>query len=103
VSGDAAPLCLRPLLAPVTDTTLFRSNTTTSKLLSFYSRMAGKQYLQKVLGQVLKDFRNYGNLEVDPERLKEEDDIRANTQRLVLASAEVLNAIITSIEDCPQY
>ena len=63
--------------------------------------MAGKQYLQDVLGTFLKNFK-FGSLEVDPEKIREDEDIKANMQRLIASCADLLNAIVNSIDSCPQ-
>lgn len=81
-------------------TTLFRSNSVTSKMLAYYSRSVGKQYLQTTLGPFFKQLKNLGPIEVDPEKIKE-DQIASNMQKLRQAAQDLLHGIVYSLDDCP--
>eukprot|EP01132_Coremiostelium_polycephalum_P004510 gene4510-5624_t len=79
--------------------TLFRGNSTATKLMTAFTRMTGRPYListlKPVIDKLLLDPSGY---ELDPEKTS---DVQGNCVRLTNICKEFLNAIFNSIPQCP--
>jgi len=84
------------------DTTLFRSNSIASKMMSLYSLMYGSNYLIEILKpliqRILAEDICY---EVDPNKKAPNDDLNANLERLRQTSQMFLDSVIGSTDKCP--
>jgi len=91
------------------ESTLFRSNSMASKMLKFYSKLVGLQYLWNTLsndifllmertkGEEAADF----TFELDPVIKPDEEDVRVNKYQLLLTAQKVLSTIIRSLDEVP--
>ncbi|EFA79425.1 Ras GTPase activation domain-containing protein [Heterostelium album PN500] len=79
--------------------TLFRGNSTATKLMTAFTRMTGRPYListlKPIIEKLIKDPTGY---ELDPEKTS---DTTGNCERLTSICQEFLIAIYNSIENCP--
>ncbi|EGC37443.1 hypothetical protein DICPUDRAFT_53972 [Dictyostelium purpureum] len=79
--------------------TLFRGNSTATKLMTAFTRMTGRPYLvstlKPVVDKLLKDPSGY---ELDPEKTA---NTEGNVQRLAQICQEFLESIYNSIDQCP--
>ncbi|KYQ88285.1 Ras GTPase activation domain-containing protein [Tieghemostelium lacteum] len=79
--------------------TLFRGNSTPTKLMTSFTRMTGRPYListlKPIIDKLLKDPSGY---ELDPEKTS---DTTGNVERLTSICQEFLNDIYNSIATCP--
>ncbi|KAJ5074134.1 hypothetical protein M0811_00762 [Anaeramoeba ignava] len=84
------------------ESTLFRGNSTATKLMSAFTRNIGQKYLQEVLTPKFTwMYENPLNYEADPARCKEGDDAAQNLQNLKKVSQMFLDAILNSLPKCP--
>ena len=85
-----------------TESTLFRSNSVASKMLSMYTKMLGNSFLVEVIKPSLQQvITNNLNLEIDPNKANSSINIENNLQIIQQISQELLNRIIQSIDLCP--
>ena len=81
---------------------LFRSNTLLSKALELHMRRLGQSYLEDVLGHRLREVAmDDTNYEVDPGRLKPEDDMDKNWHQLITLTSQIWDSIYLSVSKCP--
>lgn len=82
--------------------TLFRGNSTATKLMTAFTRLTGRPYLvetmKPLLNHILSDPKGY---EVDPAKIKNEETVQANTMKLSHACVVFLRSIIDSLHKCP--
>ena len=84
--------------------TLFRGNSLSSKIMAFCFKMYGSDYLQQLLGEVLRSLSEKGNnvdYEVDPARLECSESLQANQTALSQISETVYQLIINSANMFP--
>lgn len=95
--------------AASSSTTLFRSNSMASKMLKFYSKLTGLQYLYDTISDIVfllieKTKTGDINPEVDAVLLEEgEDDLtlKVNKYQLLLTAQQMLTSILRSIKSVP--
>ncbi|KAF2070067.1 hypothetical protein CYY_008613 [Polysphondylium violaceum] len=79
--------------------TLFRGNSTATKLMTAFTRMTGRPYListlKPIIDKIVKDPSGY---ELDPEKTS---DTSGNVERLTQICQDFLDAIYSSISNCP--
>jgi len=82
--------------------TLFRSNSMVSKMFKFYSRLIGLPYLYITIGKSINQliFDNLG-LEVDPDKMTEDQDLDEMRWMLMAQSQKILKAITVGAKSCP--
>jgi hypothetical protein len=78
--------------------TLFRVNSFATKMMKFFSDIVGDQFLRDTLAGPINDIMQLpaNALEVDPEKLKPDDDVEANGAALLDTCRAVLAAIYES-------
>eukprot|EP01119_Soliformovum_irregulare_P012704 TRINITY_DN3312_c0_g1_i3.p1 TRINITY_DN3312_c0_g1~~TRINITY_DN3312_c0_g1_i3.p1 ORF type:complete len:625 (-),score=195.46 TRINITY_DN3312_c0_g1_i3:751-2577(-) len=85
-----------------TDATLFRSNSLTSRMMTFYTSMGGIPYLSSILRTYISDIvKNNENLEVDPNKTLEGQDPDKNLQKLQEISQQFLDTMLDSLDAIP--
>lgn len=82
-------------------TTLFRGNSMSTKLMSQFTRMTGKKYLQILSPLILEVAKNPANFEVDPSKAGPGADINTNLVRLRDTVQRFLDVIVRSQDECP--
>eukprot|EP00026_Physarum_polycephalum_P001752 Phypoly_transcript_01754.p1 GENE.Phypoly_transcript_01754~~Phypoly_transcript_01754.p1 ORF type:complete len:1009 (+),score=124.58 Phypoly_transcript_01754:82-3108(+) len=87
--------------ATVAPTTLFRTNTPTTKLMSAHSRVGLYPHLSALVPLIREVMSNPDGFEVDPTKLKDPGLLDANLQTLISMSRRFLEAIITKIDEWP--
>ena len=81
---------------------LFRGNSLLTKSLEFYMRRLGKEYLEETLGERMRDIdESDPDCEVDPNRIKQKDDLQRNWRNLIALTESVWIAIKTLPSRCP--
>lgn len=87
-----------------TDTaaTLFRGNTTATKLMTAFTRLTGRPYMLATLQSLMNEFMasNEG-YEVDPLKAKEGDDTEANMRRLLDNCQRIMDAVYSTAPMIP--
>ncbi|KAJ6247171.1 inhibitory regulator protein ira1-related [Anaeramoeba flamelloides] len=88
-------------------TSLFRRNSLTAKLLSAYTRLIGKEYIQKTLGDLIKAsqkkiIEEKISVEIDPLKLKESDNLEHNLKNLSEMIEQYFCTIVGSVENIPR-
>ncbi|KAK5581702.1 hypothetical protein RB653_001739 [Dictyostelium firmibasis] len=79
--------------------TLFRGNSTATKLMTAFTRMTGRPYLVATLKPIVdKLLRDSSGYELDPEKTS---NTEGNVERLSQICQEFLDAIYNSLEYCP--
>ncbi|KAJ3434963.1 ras gtpase-activating protein [Anaeramoeba flamelloides] len=82
---------------------LFRTNSMATKMMTFYSKTIGNEYLRSTLKQILTDLiKRNQSLTIDEFKLKDGESIEKNIEKLELTSEKVLNKIFNSLEFCPR-
>lgn len=87
--------------------TLFRVNSSATKMMKFFSDIAGNQFLRDTLSDPVKHILSFppNACEVDPEKLGSEDDVaellEIHGAALIEACQLVLSAIYASLERMP--
>jgi len=82
--------------------TLFRRNTLASKLMTSCLNRFGKTYLQGILKPIIMNICDKNLfLEVDPDKLKDSDEISKNAERLIEVTEELVNVILKSVNSLP--
>jgi hypothetical protein len=82
--------------------TLFRANSTASKLMKSYCGRIAAPFLQKCIGKLVDDIcDNPVNFEIDPLKCKDKNEIEKNIENLMNVTKSFLDAILNSIEYCP--
>jgi GTPase-activator protein for Ras-like GTPase len=81
---------------------LFRGNTLLTKTLDLHMKRLGKDYLEEILGERLRDIAERDpDCEVDPNKLGNNVDIERNWRRLIKLTSDCFNLIAGSAEKCP--
>ncbi|KAF2748322.1 hypothetical protein M011DRAFT_457661 [Sporormia fimetaria CBS 119925] len=82
---------------------LFRGNTLLTKALDLHMKRLGKEYLEDVLAEKLReiDERDY-ECEVDPNRIESRHELERNWRRLINLTEEIWRSIYNSVSRCPQ-
>jgi GTPase-activator protein for Ras-like GTPase/C2 domain len=81
---------------------LFRGNTILTKSLDLHMKRLGKDYLDEMLGDKLREIGEKDpDCEVDPNRLTNQNDLDANWRRLIKYTSEVWTCIVTAVKKCP--
>ncbi|KAL9000526.1 MAG: hypothetical protein Q9169_000819 [Polycauliona sp. 2 TL-2023] len=81
---------------------LFRGNTLLTKALDCHMKRLGHDYLEETLGEKIRDIdENNPNCEVDPNRVRDPDDLQANWQSLSRLIESVWSSIYVSALRCP--
>ena len=83
-----------------TKETLFRTNSSATKLCKFYSDLVGEEFLHLLLGDPLHEIIEM-DLEVDPNKLDKEKNVEDNIRNLESACALILDNLYASVEDVP--
>ena len=88
--------------------TLFRRNSHATKLLTHYSKLVGKQYLKETLSVTIRNLLSSNDtFELDASKVqadtpeKAEEIARANMQKVMDVSREILESIFSSVSNCP--
>eukprot|EP00027_Filamoeba_sp_ATCC50430_P010659 CAMPEP_0168562666 /NCGR_PEP_ID=MMETSP0413-20121227/12253_1 /TAXON_ID=136452 /ORGANISM="Filamoeba nolandi, Strain NC-AS-23-1" /LENGTH=1290 /DNA_ID=CAMNT_0008594125 /DNA_START=110 /DNA_END=3979 /DNA_ORIENTATION=+ len=90
-------------VANTTDpTTLFRANSTATKLMGTFTKMIGDQYVHALLQDLINDvLANPSGYEVDPKKVKDASQIPANVERLKATSQKFLQRILDNSAKAP--
>ena len=84
---------------------IFRGNTVVTKSIDYFMKIAGMQFLQKVLtpfvAEVIKTYSK-SSIEIDPSKADKGEDIKKNVKRLTALCNFLLDNILSSLEDFPQ-
>jgi hypothetical protein len=83
--------------------TLFRANSSASKMLSAFCALYGKKYMSDVLSSLIIEVTgdSSGRYEVDPSKLKDDENSELNMKRLTVMAQKFVDAILRSVDDCP--
>eukprot|EP01027_Heterolobosea_sp_BB2_P013350 GEZU01019255.1.p1 GENE.GEZU01019255.1~~GEZU01019255.1.p1 ORF type:complete len:388 (-),score=149.70 GEZU01019255.1:47-1210(-) len=82
--------------------TLFRANSIASKVVKQYMTVVGLEYLYNTISPSIKDvMAMQSSLQVLAHKLKEDDDVNANTWELMAVVQKIFVAITKSINTCP--
>ncbi|KAF2075606.1 hypothetical protein CYY_003074 [Polysphondylium violaceum] len=83
--------------------TLFRSNTTATKLMTAFTKLKGMPYLQKYITPLVKEIiENPFGYEVDPSKINEgSEELMTNMMNLIQISEKFTDAIIDSLGGLP--
>lgn len=89
-------------------TTMFRSNSFGSKLVTLFFKLHGMDYLKEVLGPALSEIcKENAPLEIDGARIKVSDEkerqklVANNAKALIALGTKILESIYNSIGKCP--
>eukprot|EP01128_Nolandella_sp_AFSM9_P007391 TRINITY_DN4032_c0_g1_i1.p1 TRINITY_DN4032_c0_g1~~TRINITY_DN4032_c0_g1_i1.p1 ORF type:complete len:263 (+),score=43.77 TRINITY_DN4032_c0_g1_i1:2-790(+) len=80
--------------------TLFRGNSVSTKLISAFTKMTGRQYLKCIQGSLLELQKDPLGYEVDPTKAKGQD-VAANMVKLKMIVQALLDRIAGSVASCP--
>lgn len=87
-----------------TESTLFRSNSLASKMMTHYTSMTGTPFLVQVLKDPMIEIINKNeNLEVDPNRMSNADESDGNLKKLRELAQQFLDRILDSLDKTPLY
>lgn len=85
----------------VSETTLFRSNSIASSIMTAYFMEVGKGYLKKTLQSIMIEVIQKPTIyEIDPRKCSA-DEAPKNVENLISMTQRFLNAIMGSVADCP--
>jgi hypothetical protein len=106
-SGRSQDLIERAIRREVTlteqETTLFRSVSMPTQIISTFAKQVGTQYLHQVIRPlVLTIIGTPWSFEVDPEKLEEGGQVMLNTVHLVRSCEDMLQHITATIDQCPR-
>ncbi|GAM20383.1 hypothetical protein SAMD00019534_035580 [Acytostelium subglobosum LB1] len=89
--------------ATANSSTLFRSNTTATKLMTAFTKMKGMSYLTKVITPLVKEvIANPNGYEVDPSKINEgSEELMTNMMSLIHMSEKFTDNIIDSLHQLP--
>jgi hypothetical protein len=83
-------------------TTLFRGNSTTTKLVTAFMRLLGRNYLIKLFAPLIEDvLRHYDSLEIDPTKIPNNDQRQANLTNFKKTIQRFVDAILSSLDTIP--
>ncbi|KAJ6234667.1 ras gtpase-activating protein [Anaeramoeba flamelloides] len=81
--------------------TLFRTNSVASKMMSHWAKSIGKDYLKNILGDVVQEIiSNKNPIEIDPFKIPEKQLVQ-NKSNLEHIVKKTLSSICGSITNCP--
>ena len=81
---------------------LFRGNSLVTKALDSHMRRLGKDYMEEVLGEKLRKIVERGpDCEVDPNRVRSQEQLDKNWANLIFLTGEVWKSINASASRCP--
>ena len=103
-SGIEREMLLRDLnkSATVEANLLFRGNSLLTKALDFHMRRLGKEYLEETLCEKMRDIdESDPDCEVDPNRLRQPEDLQRNWRNLIALTENVWKSIAASPSRCP--
>ncbi|KAI9777148.1 MAG: hypothetical protein M1835_005318 [Candelina submexicana] len=103
-SAGERELFLRDLgkSATVEANLLFRGNSLLTKSLDFHMKRLGKEYLEETLCEQLREIEESDvDCEVDPNRVKNSDDLEKNWRNLLALTKGIWDAIVNSAARCP--
>lgn len=84
--------------------TLFRTNSTSTKLLSAFTRIVGLPYLRELLLIVVSEIQsNKRNLEVDPSKAGEGVDVEESGSILISYCERIMDGVFDSLRKCPVH
>jgi hypothetical protein len=107
MKGDAIDW-LRFLIAEEIERTddanvLFRGNSILTKAMDSYMKMVGMEYLENVLGNVLREIVDEKiSCEVDPTRIEKKDQLKQNWSKLIGYAVAIWNNIENSRTSIPR-
>jgi hypothetical protein len=82
--------------------TLFRANSTASKLMKKYCSRVSLPYLQSVLGPLMTKVCNSPtNFEIDPSKMKSDEDINVNVANTKQLIQEFIDIILNNMDSIP--
>lgn len=103
-SGVEREVFLRDLgkNATVEANLLFRGNSLLTKALDLHMRRLGKEYLEETLCEKMRDIdESDPECEVDPNRVKNPEDLSRNWRNLIALTENVWKSIAGSADRCP--
>ena len=103
-SGIEREVFLRDLgkNATVEANLLFRGNSLLTKALDLHMRRLGKEYLEETLAEKMRDIdESDPECEVDPNRVKNQEDLDRNWRNLIALTENIWKSIATSANRCP--
>ena len=103
-SGVEREVFLRDLgkNATVEANLLFRGNSLLTKALDLHMRRLGKEYLEETLCEKMRDIdESDPECEVDPNRVKNQEDLSRNWRNLIALTENVWKSIAGSANRCP--
>lgn len=81
---------------------LFRGNSLLTKALDLHMRRLGKEYLEDTLAEKMRDIdESDPDCEVDPNRVRNPEDLQRNWRNLIVLTENVWKSIATSAGRCP--
>lgn len=81
---------------------LFRGNSLLTKALDLHMRRLGKEYLDDTLAEKMRDIdESDPDCEVDPNRVRNPEDLQRNWRNLIVLTESVWKSIATSANRCP--
>lgn len=81
---------------------LFRGNTPLTKALELHMRRLGKEYLEEVLGERMRDIdESEPECEVDPNKIHTPEALQRNWRNLILLTESIWRSISQSAHKCP--
>jgi hypothetical protein len=81
---------------------LFRGNSLLTKALDLHMRRLGKEYLEDTLAEKMRDIdESDPECEVDPNRVRNPEDLQRNWRNLIILTENVWESIATSANRCP--
>jgi hypothetical protein len=84
------------------ENTLLRKNSFCSKVLSYYNRTSGHQYLRRMFQSILTDIvRENVYCEIDTSKLPQGTEVEPSQKYLLEKCNLILHAILNSINDAP--
>ncbi|EGC35023.1 hypothetical protein DICPUDRAFT_79261 [Dictyostelium purpureum] len=91
------------VLSTANPSTLFRSNTTATKLMTAFTKLKGMPYLQKHITPLVREIiENPNGYEVDPAKINEgSEELMTNMMNLIQICEKFTDAIIDSVEYLP--
>src|SRR5690554_6221576 len=82
--------------------TLFRSNDIPSRMVRFYIKMIGPQYLRTIFAPLIRNMNDSDlSFEVDPSKISSDENIDDNMSNLKHATKQVFDTIMSNMSDCP--
>lgn len=103
-SGVERELVLRDMgkTASTEANLLFRGNTPLTKALELHMRRLGKEYLEEVLGEHMRDIdESEPECEVDPNKIRSNEALKRNWRNLLLLTESIWRSISHSAHKCP--